>query len=52
MKIKLTSIMVDDQEKALKFYSDILSLLKNRHSDAKSSDGLLSVWNQETDRLN
>ena len=28
MKIKLTSVFVDDQEKALKFYTDILGFVK------------------------
>ena len=28
MKIKLTSIYVDDQEKALRFYTDVLGLVK------------------------
>lgn len=28
MKIKLTSIMVDDQEKALKFYTDVFGFVK------------------------
>jgi catechol 2,3-dioxygenase-like lactoylglutathione lyase family enzyme len=28
MKIRLTSIMVDDQEKALKFYTDVLGFQK------------------------
>jgi predicted enzyme related to lactoylglutathione lyase len=28
MKIKLTSIYVDDQEKALRFYTDVLDLVK------------------------
>ena len=28
MKIKVTSIYVDDQEKALRFYSDVLGLVK------------------------
>ena len=28
MKIKLTSIMVDDQEKALRFYTEVLGFLK------------------------
>jgi predicted enzyme related to lactoylglutathione lyase len=28
MKIKLTSVMVDDQEKALKFYTEVLSFVK------------------------
>lgn len=29
MKIKLTSVMVDDQEKALRFYTEILGFIKN-----------------------
>jgi len=29
MKIKLTSIYVDDQEKALRFYTDVLGFVKN-----------------------
>ena len=28
MKIKLTSIFVDDQEKALKFYTEVLGFVK------------------------
>lgn len=28
MKIKLTSVMVDDQDKALKFYTEILGFVK------------------------
>ena len=28
MRIKLTSLMVDDQDKALKFYTDVLGFLK------------------------
>ncbi len=28
MKIKVTSIYVDDQEKALRFYTDVLGLVK------------------------
>jgi len=28
MKIKLTSIVVDNQEKALKFYTDVLGFVK------------------------
>ena len=28
MRIKLTSIMVDDQEKALKFYTEVLGVSK------------------------
>lgn len=30
MKIKLTSVMVDDQEKALRFYTDVLGFVKKR----------------------
>lgn len=28
MKIKLTSVFVDDQDKALKFYTDVLGFVK------------------------
>ena len=28
MKIKLTSVLVDDQEKALKFYTEVLGFIK------------------------
>jgi predicted enzyme related to lactoylglutathione lyase len=30
MKIKLTSVLVDDQDKALKFYTEILGFIKKR----------------------
>jgi glyoxylase I family protein len=30
MKIKLTSVMVDDQDKALRFYTDVLGFRKRR----------------------
>lgn len=30
MRIKLTSIMVDDQDKALKFYTDVFGFVKKR----------------------
>ena|SRR5215468_1869225 len=30
MKIKLTSVMVDDQDKALKFYTEILGFVKSK----------------------
>lgn len=30
MKIKLTSVMVDDQDKALRFYTDVLGFAKRR----------------------
>ncbi|HLK21871.1 MAG TPA: VOC family protein [Bryobacteraceae bacterium] len=34
MRIKLTSIMVDDQEKALKFYTDVLGFRKKHEFPA------------------
>jgi len=30
MKIKLTSVMVDDQDKALRFYTEVLGFVKHR----------------------
>lgn len=30
MKIKLNSVLVDDQDKALKFYTEILGFIKNQ----------------------
>ena len=30
MKIKLTSVLVDDQDKALKFYTDVLGFVKKK----------------------
>jgi len=39
MKIKLTSVMVDDQEKALKFYTEILGFIKKRKSRWVSTSG-------------
>ena len=30
MKIKLTSVYVDDQEKALRFYTDVLGFTRGR----------------------
>lgn len=30
MRIKLTSVMVDDQEKAVRFYTDVLGFVKNK----------------------
>jgi catechol 2,3-dioxygenase-like lactoylglutathione lyase family enzyme len=32
MRIKLTSIMVDDQDKALRFYTEVLGFRKAPHS--------------------
>ena len=33
LKIKLNSIMVDDQDKALKFYTDVLGFVKSKDID-------------------
>ena len=33
MRIKLNSIMVDDQDKALKFYTDVLGFVKSKDID-------------------
>lgn len=33
MKIKLTSVMVNDQQKALKFYTDVLGFIKKTEID-------------------
>jgi catechol 2,3-dioxygenase-like lactoylglutathione lyase family enzyme len=30
MRINLTSVLVDDQEKALRFYTDVLGFMKKR----------------------
>jgi len=30
MKIKLTSVLVDDQDQALKFYTEVLGFVKNK----------------------
>jgi catechol 2,3-dioxygenase-like lactoylglutathione lyase family enzyme len=30
IKIKLTSVLVDDQDKALKFYTDVLGFIKKQ----------------------
>jgi Glyoxalase/Bleomycin resistance protein/Dioxygenase superfamily. len=34
MKIKLTSVFVDDQDKALKFYTEVLGFVKKREIPA------------------
>lgn len=39
MRIKLTSVMVDDQEKALKFYTEILSFVKKQKYQWVSING-------------
>lgn len=39
MKIKVTSIYVDDQEKALRFYTDVMGFQKKADSPRGHSDG-------------
>ena len=39
MRIKLNSILVDDQAKALRFYTEVFGLVKNTTSRSASSDG-------------
>ena len=38
MKIKLTSIFVDDQDKALKFYTEVLGFVKKREMGQKCTN--------------
>ena len=45
MKIKLTSVYVDDQEKALRFYTEVLGFVKKAdfsHGPISLADGGLS----------
>jgi catechol 2,3-dioxygenase-like lactoylglutathione lyase family enzyme len=39
MRIKLTSIMVDDQDKALRFYTEVLGFQKNASSPWANTSG-------------
>jgi catechol 2,3-dioxygenase-like lactoylglutathione lyase family enzyme len=39
MRIKLTSVFVDDQDKALKFYTEILGFVKKTENQLGSSNG-------------
>jgi catechol 2,3-dioxygenase-like lactoylglutathione lyase family enzyme len=39
MKIKVTSIMVDNQEKALKFYTEVLGFVKKEIYRLVKHDG-------------
>lgn len=41
MNIIVTSLFVDNQDKALKFYTDVLGFVKNMTSLQVISDGLL-----------
>ncbi len=49
MKIKLTSVFVDDQEKALKFYTDVLGFAKKMDFTAGSYRWLTVVSAEEPD---
>ena len=43
MNTKLTSVMVDDQDKALKFYTEILGFVKKRDLPAGGAKRLIDV---------
>lgn len=47
MKIKLSSVMVDDQEKALKFYTEILGFIKKTEIPMGEHKWLTVVSNEE-----
>lgn len=49
MQIKLTSVFVDDQDKALKFYTDILGFQKKHEFTAGSYKWLTVVSPEEPD---
>src|SRR6187200_100568 len=49
MKIKLTSVMVDDQDKALKFYTDILGFIKKKEIPMGEHKWLTVVSKEEQD---
>ena len=49
MKIKLTSVMVDDQEKALKFYTGILGFVKKTEVPLGAHKWLTVVSKEEQD---
>jgi predicted enzyme related to lactoylglutathione lyase len=49
MKIKLTSVMVDDQEKALKFYTEILGFIKKTEIPMGEHKWLTVVSKEEQD---
>lgn len=49
MKIKVTSVMVDDQAKALKFYTEILGFQKKRDIPLGDARWLTVVSNEELD---
>lgn len=47
MKIKLTSVMVNDQEKALKFYTEVLGFVKKRDIPMDEHRWLTVVSNEK-----
>jgi predicted enzyme related to lactoylglutathione lyase len=47
MKIKLTSVMVNDQERALKFYTEILGFIKKREIPMGAYKWLTVVSSEE-----
>jgi catechol 2,3-dioxygenase-like lactoylglutathione lyase family enzyme len=49
MKIKLTSVFVDDQDKALKFYTDILGFVKKKDFPVGEFKWLTVVSPEEPD---
>ena len=49
MKIKLTSIMVDDQDKALKFYTEVLGFVKKTEIPMGEHKWLTVVSKEEQD---
>ena len=49
MKIKLTSVMVDNQDKALKFYTEILGFVKKRDIPMGEHKWLTVVSKEEQD---
>src|SRR5437762_12592847 len=49
MKIKLTSVMVDDQDKALKFYTEVLGFVKKQDFPVGEFKWLTVVSPEEPD---
>jgi predicted enzyme related to lactoylglutathione lyase len=49
MKIKLTSVLVDDQEKALKFYTEVLGFIKKTEVPLGKHKWLTVVSKEEQD---
>ena len=49
MKIKLTSVLVDDQEKALKFYTEVLGFIKKTEIPMGKHKWLTVVSKEERD---